>query len=115
MIRGAGLIETIFSIYFSQLSEYNRRQRTAKWLETHIWHAKRFHMSPATIVGNAAGNSGPANPVENAAGNSGSANSVENAAGNSGPTNSVENKTGYCQVFQRLIVNLHYSIRCFNI
>ena len=102
MIRGAGLIETIFSIYFSQLSEYNRRQRTAKWLETHIWHAKRFHMSPATIVENAAGNSGPANPVEN-------------AAGNSGPTNSVENNTGYCQVFQRLIVNLHYSILCFNI
>jgi hypothetical protein len=102
MIPGAGLIEAIFSIYFSQLSEYNRRQRTAKWLETHIWHAKRFHMSPATIVGNAAGNSGPANPVEN-------------AAGNSGPANSVENKTGYCQVFQRLIVNLHYSIRCFNI
>ncbi len=44
-------------------------------------------MSPATIVGNAAGNSGPANPVEN-------------AAGNSGPANSVENNTGYCQVFQ---------------
>lgn len=26
------------------LSEYNRRQRTKVWLETHIWHAKRFHM-----------------------------------------------------------------------
>ncbi|XP_012149101.1 POP1 ribonuclease P/MRP subunit isoform X2 [Megachile rotundata] len=27
------------------LSEYNRRQRTKIWLETHIWHAKRFHMT----------------------------------------------------------------------
>ncbi|XP_076634483.1 POP1 ribonuclease P/MRP subunit isoform X1 [Colletes latitarsis] len=26
------------------LSEYNRRQRNKVWLETHIWHAKRFHM-----------------------------------------------------------------------
>ena len=26
------------------LSEYNRRQRSIGWLETHIWHAKRFHM-----------------------------------------------------------------------
>lgn len=26
------------------LQEYNRRQRKNAWLETHIWHAKRFHM-----------------------------------------------------------------------
>ncbi|GBP58115.1 hypothetical protein EVAR_40659_1 [Eumeta japonica] len=26
------------------LSEYIRRQRRIFWLETHIWHAKRFHM-----------------------------------------------------------------------
>lgn len=26
------------------LSEYNRRQQKKFWLETHIWHAKRFHM-----------------------------------------------------------------------
>lgn len=26
------------------LQEYNRRQRKFIWLETHIWHAKRFHM-----------------------------------------------------------------------
>lgn len=26
------------------LSEYGRRQRNKIWLETHIWHAKRFHM-----------------------------------------------------------------------
>ncbi|XP_050351530.1 ribonucleases P/MRP protein subunit POP1 [Nymphalis io] len=26
------------------LEEYNRRQRRNVWLETHIWHAKRFHM-----------------------------------------------------------------------
>lgn len=26
------------------LSEYSRRQRSKHWLETHIWHAKRFHM-----------------------------------------------------------------------
>ncbi|KAI4496988.1 hypothetical protein M0802_007936 [Mischocyttarus mexicanus] len=26
------------------LEEYNRRQRKNMWLETHIWHAKRFHM-----------------------------------------------------------------------
>lgn len=27
------------------LDEYNRRQRNFVWLETHIWHAKRFHMT----------------------------------------------------------------------
>ena len=27
------------------LAEYNRRQKDHIWLETHIWHAKRFHMS----------------------------------------------------------------------
>jgi len=27
------------------LEEYNRRQNKHFWLETHIWHAKRFHMS----------------------------------------------------------------------
>ncbi|CAK9816947.1 Ribonucleases P/MRP protein subunit POP1 [Anthophora plagiata] len=26
------------------LAEYTRRQRSKIWLETHIWHAKRFHM-----------------------------------------------------------------------
>lgn len=26
------------------LTEYQRRQRANIWLETHIWHAKRFHM-----------------------------------------------------------------------
>lgn len=26
------------------LEEYERRRRRVKWLETHIWHAKRFHM-----------------------------------------------------------------------
>ncbi|XP_039300270.1 ribonucleases P/MRP protein subunit POP1-like [Nilaparvata lugens] len=26
------------------LQEYNRRKRQFVWLETHIWHAKRFHM-----------------------------------------------------------------------
>lgn len=26
------------------LTDYLRRQRQHKWLETHIWHAKRFHM-----------------------------------------------------------------------
>lgn len=26
------------------LDDYNRRQRQFIWLETHIWHAKRFHM-----------------------------------------------------------------------
>ncbi|XP_043498681.1 ribonucleases P/MRP protein subunit POP1 [Polistes fuscatus] len=26
------------------LLEYNKRQRNKIWLETHIWHAKRFHM-----------------------------------------------------------------------
>ncbi|KXJ80840.1 hypothetical protein RP20_CCG023129 [Aedes albopictus] len=28
------------------LQEYNRRKRSNMWLETHIWHAKRFHMIP---------------------------------------------------------------------
>lgn len=27
------------------LEEYTRRQRRIAWLETHIWHAKRFHMT----------------------------------------------------------------------
>ncbi|ESP05473.1 hypothetical protein LOTGIDRAFT_228048 [Lottia gigantea] len=27
------------------LADYVRRQRRVKWLETHIWHAKRFHMT----------------------------------------------------------------------
>ncbi|XP_055625873.1 ribonucleases P/MRP protein subunit POP1 [Toxorhynchites rutilus septentrionalis] len=27
------------------LKEYERRKRTNVWLETHIWHAKRFHMT----------------------------------------------------------------------
>jgi ribonuclease P/MRP protein subunit POP1 len=27
------------------LQEYNRRQREHKWLETHIWHAKRYIMN----------------------------------------------------------------------
>uniref|UniRef100_A0A182MXF8 Uncharacterized protein n=1 Tax=Anopheles dirus TaxID=7168 RepID=A0A182MXF8_9DIPT len=26
--------------------EYERRKRTFVWLETHVWHAKRFHMVP---------------------------------------------------------------------
>ena len=26
------------------LQEYNRRQNEYVWLETHIWHSKRFHM-----------------------------------------------------------------------
>lgn len=26
------------------MDEYARRRRRVKWLETHIWHAKRFHM-----------------------------------------------------------------------
>lgn len=26
------------------LQEYNRRSKKDVWLETHIWHAKRFHM-----------------------------------------------------------------------
>ena len=26
------------------LTEYARRKRRNIWLETHIWHAKRFHM-----------------------------------------------------------------------
>ncbi|XP_045605052.1 ribonucleases P/MRP protein subunit POP1 [Procambarus clarkii] len=29
---------------FNLLAEYNRRQKEFVWLETHIWHAKRFHM-----------------------------------------------------------------------
>ncbi|XP_055766839.1 ribonucleases P/MRP protein subunit POP1-like isoform X1 [Salvelinus fontinalis] len=28
----------------NMLLEFNRRQRKNLWLETHIWHAKRFHM-----------------------------------------------------------------------
>ena len=28
------------------LKEYSRRSRQVKWLETHLWHAKRFHMTP---------------------------------------------------------------------
>ena len=27
------------------LEEYARRKRKHVWLETHIWHAKRFHMT----------------------------------------------------------------------
>jgi hypothetical protein len=27
------------------LLEYNRRQKRFVWLETHLWHAKRFHMT----------------------------------------------------------------------
>uniref|UniRef100_A0A182MKV6 Uncharacterized protein n=1 Tax=Anopheles culicifacies TaxID=139723 RepID=A0A182MKV6_9DIPT len=27
------------------LKEYERRKRTYVWLETHVWHAKRFHMT----------------------------------------------------------------------
>ncbi len=27
------------------LSSYINRQRKIKWLKTHIWHAKRFHMN----------------------------------------------------------------------
>ena len=27
------------------LLDFNRRQRRNVWLETHIWHAKRFHMA----------------------------------------------------------------------
>lgn len=27
------------------MEEYNRRQKEHVWLETHIWHAKRFHMT----------------------------------------------------------------------
>jgi len=27
------------------LTEYARRKRRNVWLETHIWHAKRFHMT----------------------------------------------------------------------
>ncbi|XP_006859252.1 PREDICTED: ribonucleases P/MRP protein subunit POP1 [Chrysochloris asiatica] len=28
----------------NQMLEFNRRQKKNMWLETHIWHAKRFHM-----------------------------------------------------------------------
>uniref|UniRef100_A0AAG5DL70 Uncharacterized protein n=1 Tax=Anopheles atroparvus TaxID=41427 RepID=A0AAG5DL70_ANOAO len=28
------------------LQEYERRKRAFVWLETHVWHAKRFHMVP---------------------------------------------------------------------
>ncbi|KAM6214387.1 ribonucleases P/MRP protein subunit POP1 [Rhynchocyon petersi] len=28
----------------NQVLEFNRRQKKNRWLETHIWHAKRFHM-----------------------------------------------------------------------
>uniref|UniRef100_A0A182Q8M4 Uncharacterized protein n=1 Tax=Anopheles farauti TaxID=69004 RepID=A0A182Q8M4_9DIPT len=28
------------------LKEYERRKRAFVWLETHVWHAKRFHMVP---------------------------------------------------------------------
>ncbi|XP_004370802.1 ribonucleases P/MRP protein subunit POP1 [Trichechus manatus latirostris] len=28
----------------NQVLEFNRRQKKNMWLETHIWHAKRFHM-----------------------------------------------------------------------
>jgi len=27
------------------LQDYERRKRKHAWLETHIWHAKRFHMA----------------------------------------------------------------------
>ncbi|XP_003782505.1 ribonucleases P/MRP protein subunit POP1 [Otolemur garnettii] len=30
--------------HMNRILEFNRRQRKNKWLETHIWHAKRFHM-----------------------------------------------------------------------
>jgi ribonuclease P/MRP protein subunit POP1 len=36
------------------LKEYERRKRATDgkmWLETHIWHAKRFHMSPTSLYG----------------------------------------------------------------
>lgn len=26
------------------LKEYNKRKKDKSWLETHVWHAKRFHM-----------------------------------------------------------------------
>ncbi|CAK6438912.1 unnamed protein product [Pipistrellus nathusii] len=30
--------------HISRALEFSRRQRKNRWLETHIWHAKRFHM-----------------------------------------------------------------------
>lgn len=33
------------------LSEYNRRQRNHIWLETHIWHAKRYVLYIFVILG----------------------------------------------------------------
>ncbi|NXP27327.1 POP1 protein, partial [Scytalopus superciliaris] len=30
--------------HINLVAEFNRRQRKSIWLETHIWHAKRFHM-----------------------------------------------------------------------
>uniref|UniRef100_A0A8C9DL20 POP1 homolog, ribonuclease P/MRP subunit n=1 Tax=Prolemur simus TaxID=1328070 RepID=A0A8C9DL20_PROSS len=30
--------------HINRVLEFNRRQKKNKWLETHIWHAKRFHM-----------------------------------------------------------------------
>ncbi|NXX17663.1 POP1 protein, partial [Podargus strigoides] len=30
--------------HINLVAEFNRRQRKNIWLETHIWHAKRFHM-----------------------------------------------------------------------
>ncbi|XP_058524577.1 ribonucleases P/MRP protein subunit POP1 isoform X2 [Ochotona princeps] len=30
--------------HINRLLEFNRRQKKNRWLETHIWHAKRFHM-----------------------------------------------------------------------
>ncbi|DAA22604.1 ribonucleases P/MRP protein subunit POP1 isoform X1 [Bos taurus] len=30
--------------HINRILEFNRRQKKNKWLETHIWHAKRFHM-----------------------------------------------------------------------
>ncbi|ELK38174.1 Ribonucleases P/MRP protein subunit POP1 [Myotis davidii] len=30
--------------HINRMLEFNRRQRKNRWLETHIWHAKRFHM-----------------------------------------------------------------------
>ncbi|XP_056188345.1 ribonucleases P/MRP protein subunit POP1 isoform X1 [Falco biarmicus] len=31
--------------HINLVAEFNRRQRKNIWLETHIWHAKRFHMA----------------------------------------------------------------------
>ncbi|KAK1331939.1 hypothetical protein QTO34_007616 [Cnephaeus nilssonii] len=30
--------------HINRMLEFNRRQKKNRWLETHIWHAKRFHM-----------------------------------------------------------------------